>query len=306
MTAVSRQEAYAPTRAEFLAKTVAEVTIAAVSIFIALWIWRSDGLERDRLLEQQQRESAQAAQSNWQAQLANRRHEILNVWLPVYLSGEDADLAESMMLALDVSISQKTFSALQVTLSSSGLLTPELEARLAKSVAGATRARVENPVPLIEIAKFDDHAQADDLRDQLLGQGIHGVEIRQVEGSFAVVVTGVADEALAALIRDGLGGQTPSAETSAEHDGSQASAAVLPNVYQLPELDALRALADAGFTNVVVWRVTSGSVGPGLARQLVVSDGSAVGNETVLVDRNGPTVQQIPANTKLALKVVKS
>lgn len=300
---------YKPTRFAYWTKIATEVVIAMAGIAITILIWNFDRSDARRSELAESRREVVRVQEASAKYTEERRIEILNTWLPRYLTEEGSEQAERMVIALDPVLAEIEFSGLQQKLGSAGLLDDDLASRLDGSVEAAIRARVSQPVPLIEAARFDERDRAQDFGDQLERDGYEGVEVRELDDQFVVVITGIANERFADVIRENLGPPkgpefpAPASPTVGQTVDPPAADAEVPNIYNLPESEAVQTLQEKGFTKIAIWKVTSDSVGAGLVRQLVVDDGSTIGQETILVDRNGPTIRTIPTVTRLALKV---
>ena len=131
-----------------------------------------------------------------------------------------------------------------------------------------------------------------------------------------VVAVAISGMALSRLFGSGGPGATPltpavSAAAASTLRNSIASPTLIvednvavfpPNVYNLPKQEGLNQLAAAGFTKVTSGVVCSGSVLKGFIRQVVIDDGSAVGNERIVVDKAG-ALRKVLHSTKLFVKI---
>lgn len=80
------------------------------------------------------------------------------------------------------------------------------------------------------------------------------------------------------------------------------TSAQLPDVFKDELGFGVARLAGAGFTNVSVETICSGSVDQGLIREVILSTGADVDEETTLVGANGPSQIDVPFGAKIIVK----
>ena len=292
-----------PSRAEWRLKFFLEtVVLGAAGIGLVIWSYVSSERAEDLRLEQDLKE-AEAEADRARERL---RVEILGEWLPEFLQG-DRDHAQRMIIAMHPEIAEETFEELGDRYARAGLLDDDLAAEIDRAHEDSSRAAAAEPGHSVVVEAVSDEGEAEELVSDLEQRGISDAELRATDGTFSVVVPDLpsleAAEAVEAIVLDeGVGEASVTDNAEAERIGAPVA---VPQIHNRPEVDARAALADAGFTDVVVWRVPSSSVAAGRARQLVLNDGSSISNETVVADAGGVRsgFATLPGSTPLALKI---
>lgn len=265
--------------------------------------------DRDEAIEAQLRSIRQASETA----VERNRIDVLTVWLPRFLEGDDH--AERMILTLlPAEQATQLFNQLTNDVATATIgdddepADPddqvqvddgdeELAAAVDRATINASRAEASTDEFAIVVATEADQDRAEALKGDLESSGVSAVEVVQNGAAFDVLVTGFASEEDAEEVRSLLDDLSTLDIGSESNDAAEiVNVAVVapsgglqrvPDVYNCAEPDAVKALADAGFVDVRVWRISSNSLDEGQVRELVLHDGSAVADETEVVNTFG-------------------
>ena len=283
-------------------KVVAEtlIGIAGIAVAVVGSVFTQEFRDAEAAAEASRDAAAnQMTQRSYELEEVRLRAEILEEWLPEFLGAEDASTAERMIVGLLAADAEAEFRNLRDIYAEAGLLSDELEERLEEAIAGAARAAAGQPRLALDFGTVATQEEAEAQATAARELGFTSVSVVGRDGGFAVVVDVPTAEAGEALL---AGAEGVSAE-AAIADLSERADATVPDIYGAARADGVAELKAAGFTNIVVWEVTSGSVASGFVRQVVLDDGSAVGAETIVVDSDGARIRTLDPETPLAVKV---